>query len=296
MKKSALLICTALLTSTLGWANEKPKAKDSFKIVIGDSVVIKISEHEEEKVVTIKGLNKKPEQSEQSIFKTRKKTEKKPERFSVSYLMMDVGINGLHDKTAYNAPAAANFVRVESQYRNENFMGLKAAASRNFNLWPVMVSFNASKSKNQRILLSSGIGVQWYNFKFNNPVEIVGGLDPHIARADFNFSKNKLGLSYLSAPLMLTGQTRITGKKWLTYGVGVIGGYRLQSWTKQKSSQEGKMKERDPFNMEPFQWSLTAEIGVTNILRLYGTYQMTNMWKSGIQQQPFAIGIRLFGI
>lgn len=295
MKKSFLLFSIALLFSPIAQGMGIP-SEDSLKIIFGDSIVIKISEHEDGKTMSIKGLKKKSEGDKQRTVSSKNQTAKKPERFQVSYLMMDLGINGIHDQTAYNAATTANFLRVEPQYRNENFMNLKAAASRNFNLWPIMFSYNASSSKKQKFLLSSGIGIQWYSFKFNNPVSIVGGLDPHIERASFNFNKNKLGISYLSAPLMLTGQSRLSGKKWLTYGIGVIGGYRLQSWTKQKSTNEGKIKERDPFNLSPFQWSLTGEIGVTNILRIYATYQMTNMWKSGLHQQPFAIGIRLLGI
>src|SRR5690606_20246440 len=118
----------------------------------------------------------------------------------------------------------------------------------------------------------------------------------HIIESDLHFSKNKLGITYLSVPLLITGQSRISSNYWLTYGVGVIGGYKVVSWTNQNSAESGKIKERDPYNMEPFQWSVTGEIGVKGILRLYATYQMTNIWKSGLHQQPFAMGIRIFGI
>src|SRR5690606_3433446 len=104
-----------------------------------------------------------------------------------------------------------------------------------------------------------------YNYKFTNGVDLIGGTDPHIEESDLHFSKNKLGITYLSVPLLLTGQTRISSHYWLTYGVGVIGGYKMLSWTNQRSSELDKVKEKDPYNMEPFQWSITGEVGVKGI-------------------------------
>lgn len=288
MKKH--LLTTSIALFTLFQAKASP-CSDSLKIVLGDTIIVTTGSNENSIIITNPGKSGKTDKHQIS-----NKTSCNNKHFTVSYLMMDVGLNGFYDKTNYQSSEAINFVRVEDQYRDNNLMDINAAVSRNFNLWPVMFSFNPLKSKNQKLLFSSGFGFQWYSFKFTNPVRIEGGLDPHVRLTDLEYSKNKLGITYLSVPLMLTGQTRISGNKWLTYGIGVIGGYRIQSWTNRHSSTQGREKIKDSYNLEPFQWSLTAEIGVTNVLRLYGTYQMTNMWKNGLHQQPFAIGLRLLGI
>jgi len=218
-------------------------------------------------------------------------------RFSVSSLMMDVGFNGFVDNTNYQTAETANFLRVAPEKRNSNYMGIKTWSSRNFNIWPVLLNFNTVKSNNQNLFLSTGVGFQFYNFKFiNDEVKINGGTDPYIGESNLYLTKNKLGITYLSIPLLLTGQTRVSNHYWLTYGVGLIGSYRICTWTNQKSPESGKQKQKDNFNMEDFGYAVTGEIGVKNILRLYATYQLTNMWKDGLYQQPFALGVRFFGI
>lgn len=223
---------------------------------------------------------------------------KKPQfkRLTISSLMMDVGYNGIIDNTNYQSAETNAFLNVDPAKRNRNFMGIKTWSSRNFNIWPLLVNINTVQSKHQNLFISSGVGFQFYNYKFSNAVDIQGGVNPQIAESNLHLTKNKLGVTYLSVPLLLTGQTKVSNHYWLTYGVGVIGGYRICSWTNQKSSELGKVKKRDNFNLNDFQYSVTGELGLKNILRLYATYQLTDMWQDGLHQQPFAIGVRFFGI
>lgn len=301
MKRFTILVCNFILISLSTLGNPAPDASehadDTVRIRVSDSIKVQI---EPQETVVMKSDTIDGDGWDIIISTTDGiKVTKEPyefKRLTISSFMMDIGLNGLHDQTRYNSSEAAQFMRVDDNIRNANFMNIKTWSSRNFNMWPVIINLNTVKSRNQKLLISSGIGFQWYNYKFSNSVDLIGGTDPHIIESDLHFSKNKLGITYLSVPLLITGQSRISSNYWLTYGVGVIGGYKVVSWTNQNSAESGKIKERDPYNMEPFQWSVTGEIGVKGILRLYATYQMTNIWKSGLHQQPFAMGIRIFGI
>lgn len=302
MKRFTILVCNFILMSLYTLGSPGPDAlqqtaDDTVRIRVSDSMKVQIEPQE-----TVVMSNDTIDGDGWDIVISTSdgiKVTKEPyefKRLTISSFMMDIGLNGLHDQTRYHSAEAAQFMRVDDHIRNANFMNIKTWSSRNFNMWPVIINLNTVKSRNQKLLISSGIGFQWYNYKFSNSVDLIGGTDPHIMESDLHFSKNKLGITYLSVPFLITGQSRISSNYWLTYGVGVIGGYKVVSWTNQISAESGKIKERDPYNMEPFQWSVTGEIGVKGILRLYATYQMTNIWKSGLHQQPFAMGIRIFGI
>lgn len=317
MKKYVLFAAVALASTPAISYADNHAIDDSLRIILSDTVIIstqiqggRIAVDDNGVSIDLRSKNKNKsekdviiEEDEITSFEgldelvnvfSKKRRAKK--LFKVDLLMMDIGWNGFIDKTDYAAPTTQAFVRTAPATNNEKLFDLKASASRNFNLWPVIFSLKPVHTRNQKVLISSGIGVQWYNFKFNNNPSFVGGSDPHVLASDLNLTKNKLGITYASIPLMLTAQTRISKRHWLTYGVGVIGGYRISSWTNQKSKELGKVKEHDPFNLNPFQVSLTGEFGVTNVIRFYGTYQLTNMWQDALIMQPFAIGIRIFGI
>lgn len=330
MKK--LFIIPALLSTCIAFQSAAKGGQtiiidndDSVRIVIGDTIKIYQKEQHgkdgqpgknqdieiilndyENAIEEIRKITKRKNETTTTEKKTTTTTHtsKKRSIFKTDLLVMDVGLNGFVDNTNYASAEVANFVRVDDNVRNERLFNIKSWSSRNINLWPVMFSLKAVNTPNQRVLFTSGFGFQFYSFKYSNPLKLNGGLDPHFILTDNDYRKNKLGITYISIPLMLTGQTKMNKSKWLTYGVGVIGGYKIDSWTKQKSASHGKVKDKDPYAMNPFQLSLTGEFGVKGLIRFYATYQLTNMWDDrttnmtnpGLVQQPFAIGLRFFGI
>lgn len=328
MKKILLpILFASIIFPPIGKANYHPiviNNDDSIRIIIGDTIRIteKNKDGKEGKDVEIiindlesaieeiqKISNRRKQEDKHLNGKTmpadnQAKISKKRSKFKTDILMMDVGLNNIIDNTNYRDPQVQNFLRVDDNLKNEKLFNLENWSSRNINLWPILFSYKAVDASQQRLLVTSGFGLQFYSFKYANSLQLNGGMDPHFTLTDVNYSKNKLGITYLSIPVMLTGQTKMNKSKWLTYGVGVIGGYKLQSWTKQKSSAHGKVKDKDPYALNPFQLSLTGEFGIKGLIRFYATYQLTNMWderssnmiNAGLQQQPFAIGIRFFGI
>lgn len=217
-------------------------------------------------------------------------------KVKVHFLMLDLGINALNDRTDYSSPAAQQYLQVGADRKNGNLFSLRQGKSINVNIWPVMFDIRLLKTRNQKISLYTGAGMQFYNFKFNKDISYLNETSPMVIEDSVKFSKNKLAFAYVSIPLMVNFKTRMGGNFWLTYGLGVIGGYCFDSWTKQISDERGKQKNHDQFNFQKFNLNLSGEIGINGYIRFYGTYQVTNMYQNSLVQNPYCIGIRFFGI
>lgn len=217
-------------------------------------------------------------------------------RFHVHFISLDLGINALNDRTDYSSPAAQQYLQVPEDQKNANLFSMRAAKSVNVNVWPVLFDYTLFKSKGQKILLYSGVGMQFYNFRFTRNISYLNNTNPMVIQDSVSFSKNKLAFAYISVPLALNFKTRMAKGFWLTYGFGVIGGYAFDTWTKQISDERGKQKNHDQFNFQRFNLNLSGEIGVDNYIRLYATYQVTNMYQNSLVQNPYCIGIRFLGI
>ncbi len=221
---------------------------------------------------------------------------KRARRVKVHFLMLDLGFNALNDRTNYGSPAAQEYLQVGADKRNSSLFSLRQGKSINVNIWPVLFDIRLMKSRNQKISLYTGAGMQLYNFRFNKDISYLNETKPMVIEDDVKFSKNKLAFAYVSIPLMFNFKSRLGGNFWLTYGLGVIGGYCFDSWTKQISDERGKQKNHDQFNFEKFNLNLSGELGINGYIRFYGTYQVTNMYQNSLSQNPYCIGIRFFGI
>lgn len=217
--------------------------------------------------------------------------------FGIEFAGIDIGINSLQDKSDYGSLAAKNLLQVPTAYQNENLFNIRSGKSWNVNIWPVLAKWRIVKTNSQKIYFGTGVGLQMYNFRFNRPVTYINQVTPMVYLDTVNtITKNKLGFTYLSIPLMFTFKTRAAEKAWLVYGVGITGGYRLSSWTKQISNQQGLQKNHDKFNFSDFNSCITAEFGLDNYFRLYASYQITPLQENALAQHPFSIGLRFGGM
>ncbi|HET8574150.1 MAG TPA: hypothetical protein VFL76_09785 [Edaphocola sp.] len=215
----------------------------------------------------------------------------------VHWLMFDLGINAFNDKTDYGDVAARQYLDVPAGRKNADLFSLRPGKSVNVNIWPVLVNFMMMNGRHQKISFYTGAGLQLYNFRFTRAISYLNDTHPEVIMDSVDFSKNKLAFAFASVPLMINFKTRLSATDlWLTYGFGVIGGYCLDSWTKQISDERGKQKNHDAFNFRKFNLNLSAEIGIDDYIRFYATYQVTNMYKNALVQYPYAIGIRFLGI
>lgn len=214
----------------------------------------------------------------------------------IGWGMLDFAINSIIDNTDYGDAATKAFLQVPAELQNENLFSLRQGKSINVNVWPVTVKFRALDGDRQRIYIGSAVGLQMYNFRFSKNISYLNETNPTVILDSAKFTKNKLALTYLSVPLMVTLKTKLAPKTWLVYGGGVMAGYRISSWTKQRSELRGKDKNHDDFNMNDFNVSVTGEIGLDDYFRLFISYQVTPLHDTYLDQHPLCIGFRFGGI
>lgn len=209
------------------------------------------------------------------------RNDRKP--FNGHWAGFDLGVNGLAkaDYSMYTDPT-------------DEFMELNQPTSLEVNINPI--EFNISL-KDHRIGIVSGLGFQWNNYKFDNPVTIdktdQGIIEPFPV-SENNFKKSKLTVSYLTLPVMLEFQIPVNGhSNRLFISGGMVGGLNLGSHTKVKTDRS-KDKDRGSFAINPFKYSAIAKIGVKDF-SVYATYSFSTLFKDGKgpEMYPFSIGISL---
>lgn len=221
------------------------------------------------------------------------KCPKEPRKLTFTYFNMDFGLNFLVDNTNYQSAEASSFLNVPDAYKNESLFSLAQMNSWNYNLWPVTMRYTFLDNTSNALSLKVSAGIQVYNFKFNKPVQYRNITQPEVVlREDVPLTKNKLSVMYGSIPLMLNYTAKLAPKTHVNIGFGVIGGMNLSTWTKQRSAEYGKQKDRDMFNLQRWQNSLVFELGLVEYFTLYATYQLTDMHKYGLSQRPFSVGLR----
>ena len=266
------------------------------------AIAVTLSLHAQETTGTLPADTTKQKKNSTSLsigsggVKVGKSIDSADKAVELQFGMLDLGFNSLHDMTDYRSAEAQAFLgRVDGGLRNEDLFALRTSKSINVNIYPVMVKARLYRSPRQKVLLASGLGMQLYNFRFTKPVSYRADPTPGVVMDTISFSKNKLAFNYLTVPLMINAKTKIGGE-WLTYGVGVSGGFLLSSWTKQVSDERGKDKTHDPFNFRKTNFCVNAEIGLDGYVRLYASYQLTSLHEDGLQQHPFSIGFRFLGL
>ncbi len=178
---------------------------------------------------------------------------------------------------------------------NGKFMELNTSKSVEFSLNFVEKAFPVYKN---RFGLVTGMGIKWNNYHFDKNIM----LDPNniflTTEVDTNFNKNKLGITYLTVPLLLEYHIPV-GKKQnpIYFSTGVIGGVKIGSRTKQKYAIGGKEyedKTKEDFGLSPYTYSITARIGYKK-LNLYANYSLVTLFEKnkGPVLYPFTIGVSL---
>jgi len=283
--KIVKFIVTILLISNVALAQDNDNGTHKRKALTISNKGIKIEESDGKEGFFVSNTDKNDEKSSAA-----------EDKFELHWGSMDLGINSLQDKTNYSSAAAQNFLKVDASVKNSNLFDMNQGKSINVNIYPLLTKYRLVKTNNFKLYLVSGVGLQFYNFRFNKPITYVNTSTPAVIMDTVNFSKNKLAFDYLNVPLGLTFKNRLSKSKWLVYGFGLTGGYRLASWTKQVSDERGKQKVHDKFDFADFNSCVTAEIGIDDVFRLYASYQLTSLQTDGLNQHPFSIGIRFSGI
>jgi hypothetical protein len=217
--------------------------------------------------------------------KVQFKKEPKKQRFNGHWAGFYLGING------YLTPE--NKIDLPGEY---GFLDLRYEKSINVQLNFYEQNFNLISNK---LGLVTGLGIEWNNYRFNDKVK----LDPNrnqIARIEApekDYTKSKLNVRYLNIPLIIELQTNSkSNMNSFHFGVGVIGGLRIGSHSKNvyENNKRQKEKVRDDFHLSPLKADATVRIGWGK-LNLYGNYSLLTLFRDnrGPELYPFSAGITL---
>ncbi len=219
-------------------------------------------------------------------------SKRKQSNISTSWWILDLGFANYRDQSNYPVAQSGSYFQT---YKNgkvdERSMSLINKKSSNVNIWIFMQKLNISK---HQLNLKYGLGLEMYNFRFENNLSYRKDPFNQIFNGSINFSKNKLYAGYITVPVMLNFSPTPNKKNGLKISAGMSFGYLLGSRNKQISSERGKQKISGNFDLEPFRVATIAELGLGPVT-LYGSYSLNSLHKSstGLQQYPYVIGVRL---
>lgn len=276
MKKCVIVIGLILLAAFCFAQSDSTKSKDSdtTKIRIGKSTVIIIGDDEDSEVDF--DFN-----SPDSSKECKDKDDDDDMGFALDFGM-----------TGYLTPSGSTGLPA-----NQSLMELNSARS---NTIGFTFMFKEARIVKERWYVRSGLGFNWTNYHFDNPVNISTGSDTTMFTLDTirNFSKNKLRATYLQVPLLMGFRM---GDLDNPFGIqfGVVGSYKIGSAVKQKYTINGskvKDKIRDDYNLNPFKLEAIARVSVDNF-GFFAKYSFTELFESGRAPElyPFSVGITLGG-
>jgi len=261
----------------------KPQGTDTIKV--GNIIIIKKNDG---KVTTQEPRQK--EDNDKVTVEIKKRKTVKQQNISTNWWVVDLGFANVNDQTNYAAPAVSG----TGGYfpgGSANAMSLRNGKSVNVNVWFFQQRINMIEHV---VNLKYGLGLELNNYRFENnirfrydPRDFIER-DPDVA----SFKKNKLAADYVTLPVMLN--FNFTPKKNKSYGfsAGMSVGYLYSARQKMISEARGKEKVKNDFNLEPWKVAVIGELNL-GVARFYGSYALNNMFRDGLNQTPYTVGIRL---
>ncbi len=207
-----------------------------------------------------------------------------PSNLSTNWLVVDLGFSNFNDRTNYAGPEAQAFAPGSA----DNWFHLKANKSVNVDILIFMQRLNMIKHV---VNLKYGFGIELNNYRYRDNIKYL--TDPTKVIMDTkNYSKNKLAADYFTIPLMLNFNFTPNLRDGFGLSVGASAGYLYSARQKLISDESGKQKEHDDFDLRPWKISWIAELQLGPV-KLYGSLATQSMFKKGLDQVPYTVGIRL---
>lgn len=169
--------------------------------------------------------------------------------------------------------------------------------------WNIGLNFMASQKLNEGLYWDFGLGVQWYNFKFEN-----GGIQAQTSESGVDFEnrvdvegfKSKISASYLTVLTMLKydfGKKYGKGREGLRVGIGPYAGYRLGGRSKfvyRELGGSARSKEKEPAGtyLSNFRYGFRGEVGFRSIT-FFTTYDFNPLFHKEVQPSlsPISFGL-----
>lgn len=289
---------------TIDGKKKNKHKKEDVNINIGNDTLISVVD-DTVKVGSIRIINKSDGSENKSwesalngdFKKTKISIEKAPKKLqtiSTNWWIFDLGFANLVDNTAplmYSPISGLPYQSMLPAVPSSANLKLNNAKSSNVNIWIVQQKANLYQHNWN---LKYGIGIEMYNFRFEQPISFRNTPGNYVFFDNVNFSKNKLYVAYLTIPVQLNYQANPENRKSFYASIGLSGGYLLESRTKQISAERGKQKVNGNFDLNNVKAATIGELGIGS-LRLYGSYSLTNLFDkklTNFDMAPFAIGIR----
>ena len=275
--KKIILAVTVLCLGVTTWAQVDSTSKektDTIKLEKADTIKIG-------GVIIIRKDGDNDANKKSVIISNKKKANS---IISTNWWIIDIGFTNYDDNTNYASAATQSFAPGMTK---DNFK-LRNGNSVNVNIWLFMQRLRIVKGIN----LKYGLGVELNNYHYDDE-RVHFQENPTIVMLDSNYkdlNKNKLAADYFTVPLMLNFNLTPGRKNGFGFSVGVSGGYRYAS--RQKIKDDDKSKLKDDFDLSSWKVSYIGELNLGPV-RLYGSYALKSMWEKGLDQTPYAIGIRL---
>ncbi|MGY6521219.1 MAG: hypothetical protein ACXIUD_05790 [Mongoliitalea sp.] len=252
----------------------------------GTKEVVRVSENGMETEVNVGGIRiSVDERGPETKVKVETGTRKKSDPPFRTYFNLDLGINSYLN-------SEGSFPSSSSPY-----------AVRGWGSWNVGLNWMASQRITKGFYWDLGLGVQWYNFKFENrdfqAVRGDGEID-FIQRTDVAGFKSKISASYLTAQSLFRldfGKMNDNGKRGINVAVGPYAGYRLGGRSKyvyRPLDGGGRRKEHLPTGiyLNNFRYGVRGEVGVGR-LKFFSTYDLNTLFQNGAgpELHPITFGI-----
>jgi Outer membrane protein beta-barrel domain len=213
----------------------------------------------------------------------------KPSNLSTNWLIVDLGFTNYNDKTNYAGSTAQTF----APGSNSNWFNLKNNKSVDVNIWFFMQRLNMVKHV---INLKYGLGIELNNYRYEDNIKYTTNSNTQattVIQDTISYSKNKLAADYVTVPLMINFNFTPSRREGFGISVGISAGYLYSSRQKTISSEFGKKKNFDDFDLNPWKLSWIAEAQLGPVI-LYGSMATKSMFNGqGLDQVPYTFGIRL---
>ncbi len=237
------------------------------------------------------GSNDK-EIKQDTAYTIRSRKKDSASNLTTNWLIFDLGFSNYTDNTNYSSAAAQAY----APGSNNSWFDLKNGKSRVVNIWFFMQKLNVIKHV---VNLKYGVGLELNNYRFKQPIRFQENTiaipnPPRVIMdntAGRSYKKNKLAADYLTVPMMVNFNFTPLRKNGFGFSVGASVGYLYSARNKTVTSDEGKEKAKDDFEMEKWKLAYVAELSLGPV-RFYGSYAFKSMFERGLDIKPYTFGIR----